>query len=162
MPELFDTKKSVQIEWGNTRKSIIYFAVSLLPLFFAYAFFFDGNPNINPKLGFIPLAIALVFIISGLASSFNVTTFLLKGNQLVSSTKPIPIGGKIDLPIHKIKCFKAQHYTNSSSGGNFYLTVEFKEGRKKRIPIFPISKAKAEECANILNSKYLKLDEAVK
>ena len=160
LQELIHIKKATQLKWKDNLKSIIYFTFSLLPLFFAYSFLFDGNPAISPWLGLIPLIIALIFITSGLACYFNVTQFNLSANRIVSSTKPIPIGGKIDVPIQEINCFKAVHYRSSSrSGGNFYLSIEYKNGRLKRIPNFPLSKAKAEQVSNILNSKYLKNDE---
>ena len=161
MQAAFDTKKSVQLVWRNNFNTVVYFTVSLLPLSFAYFFLFDDNPDIPPVLGLIPLAISLIFIITGLASHLNVTEFNLKRGRMVSSTKPIPIGGKIDFPIREIKCFKATFYRNSSSGGSYSLSVELKNGRIKRIPKFPLSKIKAKQVSAILNAKYLKNDETV-
>ncbi len=151
-------KKSVIVKWGRFINGIPYYIFSLIPLFFAYAFIFDKNSQVSGVVGIIPLFLGLMFIIVGLSKSINTTEFkLINGNTLITKTKPIPVGGKINTQLKNIASFQSKSYSSglSSSNGNYYLTIKMKNGEVKRIPNIPMKKDIADKYSEILTNSFI-------
>lgn len=147
-------RHEVSVKWGTWRSASPY----LLPIALAGAAFsalaFGDEQQVSPALALVPLVFCVMLSVVFVARSTNVTTFYFGGGRLVSKTRPIPVGGAIDVEVSAVERFAlvSHRFGTDSAASSPRMTVKLASGASRTVPNNPLTGDDREAVLDRLNA----------